>query len=206
LQNEFDEIWEFQQKSHPKTLTKTHYQNLKSQNRKSTLDYFEKTMELNRAEFKGKKEEKKLQELELRSKAISEKIELSEIAYILTEVNNEINQASGYLGEISDRSKKLFFKDWTVGQYQWNQLKKDSHTSLKNEVFYRQDYINEFNVIWDEQAKHYPELTDELKEKIRDRIIFYQRRLKSQKGLIAYCEFESWEQDVFINGKKKRKI
>src|SRR5699024_8170230 len=31
------------------------------------------------------------------------------------------------------------------------------------------------------------------------------RRLKSQKGLIAYCEFESWKQDVVINGKKKRK-
>lgn len=72
-------------------------------------------------------------------------------------------------------------------------------------MFYRQDYDDEFEEIWKGQSKHYPELTDALKSKIKETIIFYQRPLKSQKGLISYCEFESWEQEVVIDGKKKRK-
>src|SRR5690606_38442954 len=99
---------------------------------------------------------------------------------VLTELNNEINQSSGYLGGISDRSKELYFNDQTVGQYQYEQLKENPHNSLRNQVFYRQDYVDEFEKIWEEQSKHYPELTERLKERIRDIIIFYQRRLKSQ--------------------------
>src|SRR5690606_22225494 len=137
---------------------------------------------------------------------LTEQLELSKIAFILTEINNQINQSSGYLGAISDRSKKLFFNDLTVGQYLYNQLKLDQHASLKNQVFYRQDYIDEFDAIWKEQAKHYPELTSNIKEQLRDITIFYQRRLKSQKGLINICEFEGVERIVNIDGEKKKKL
>ncbi len=47
--------------------------------------------------------------------------------------------------------------------------------------------------------KHHKELTQQLKTEIRDIVIFYQRKLKSQKGLISLCEFESYNK--IINGK-----
>ena len=81
----------------------------------------------------------------------------------------------------------------------------DSHFSVRNTVFYRQDYLDEFNAIWESQKRFHPELTDELKKEIRDVVIFYQRRLKSQKGLISFCEFESKEVEVEIEGKTKKK-
>ena len=61
------------------------------------------------------------------------------------------------------------------------QLQENRHNSLKNKVFYRQDYLDEFERIWETQASFHKELTDELKKQIRDVVIFYQRKLKSQK-------------------------
>jgi hypothetical protein len=43
--------------------------------------------------------------------------------------------------------------------------------------------------------------TDELKKEIRDVIIFYQRPLKSQKGLLSICELEGREVEIEKNGK-----
>ncbi len=130
-------------------------------------------------------------------------------AIVLQEINSQINNSSGYLGAISDRSKELYFKKVTVGEYLYKQLEKNPHTKLKNQVFYRQDYLDEFETIWEKQKEFYPELTDELKTEIRDVIIFYQRPLKSQKGLLSHCEFESWEQeytDKETRKKKKRRV
>ncbi|MEJ7701405.1 MAG: hypothetical protein WKF71_17425 [Pyrinomonadaceae bacterium] len=110
---------------------------------------------------------------------------------MITEINNNLNSSSGYLGAISDRSKELYFNKQTVGQYLYKQLQENPHTRMKNQVFYRQDYFDEFETIWETQAKYHKELTTELKEEIRDIIIFYQRKLKSQKGLVSFCEFES---------------
>ena len=57
------------------------------------------------------------------------------------------------------------------------------------------------------QSRFHPELTPELKKKLKDIIIFYQRPLKSQKGLISLCEFESREVDISVDGViKKKKI
>jgi CRISPR-associated endonuclease Csn1 len=204
LQKEFDTIWKFQKQFYPESLTTEHQENLYGKNKGDTIKYIEKTMGLERAENKGS--DKKLQQYEWRQKAIKERLELAEIAFILTEINNQINQSSGYLGAISDRSKELFFNNLTVGQYLYNKLKKDPHASLKNQVFYRQDYIDEFDAIWKEQAKHYRELTTEVREQLRDITIFYQRRLKSQKGLINICEFEGVERIVTIDGEKKKKL
>lgn len=64
-------------------------------------------------------------------------------------------------------------------------LDEDPNHSLKNKVFYRQDYLDEFEKIWETQAKYHSELTPELKKEVRDIVIFYQRPLKSQKGLIS---------------------
>jgi CRISPR-associated endonuclease Csn1 len=57
-------------------------------------------------------------------------------------------------------------------------------------IFYRQDYLDEFEKIWETQAKFHPELNDKLKSEVRDITIFFQRKLKSQKHLVSFCEFE----------------
>src|SRR5690606_24915436 len=54
--------------------------------------------------------------------------------------------------------------------------------------------------IWEMQSKFHPELTEQLKSEIRDIVIFYQRKLKSQKGLVSFCEFESKEIEIEKNG------
>lgn len=56
------------------------------------------------------------------------------------------------------------------------------------------------------QAEFHKELTEDLKKEIRDIVIFYQRRLKSQKGLINICEFERRQIEVEIDGKKRLKL
>ena len=73
-------------------------------------------------------------------------------------------------------------------------------------MFYRQDYLDEFEQIWETQAKFYPVLTQDLKSEVRDVIIFYQRRLKSQKGLISVCELEGVEKVIQKAGKPQRVI
>tara|TARA_R110002012_G_scaffold286628_1_gene478264 strand:+ start:9295 stop:13422 length:4128 start_codon:yes stop_codon:yes gene_type:complete len=204
LNKEFDAIWNFQSQFYPGDLTKLHKEALLGLNKTNTGQYFEKIVKIERAENKGAK--KKIQEYEWRSKSISEQLSLAEIAYTLTELNNQINQSSGYLDAISDRSKELYFNNLTVGQHQYYQLEKNPNTSLKNQVFYRQDYMDEFDAIWLEQSKHYPELTENIKKELRDISIFYQRRLKSQKGLISICEFESFNKEFIIDGVTKRKL
>ena len=204
IQAEFDKIWEFQKQFYPEILKETHFEELKGKNKKDTSDYFEKKLGIIRAESKGS--DKKLQQYEWRCNAITEQLDISEIAFILTEINNQINQSSGYLGAISDRSKELYFNDLTVGEYQYEQLKNNPHASFKEPVFYRQDYIEEFDAIWKEQCRHYSELTEKVREELRDITIFYQRRLKSQKGLINICEFEGLERIVKIDGEQKKKL
>lgn len=204
LQDEFDSIWNFQSQFYPNSLTDFHKDALKGLNKTATGQYFEKEIRTERAENKGAG--KKIQEYEWRTKSISEQLSLPRVAYILTEINNQINQSSGYLGAISDRSKELYFNNLTVGQFQYEQLKADPHGSLKNQVFYRQDYMDEFDAIWKEQSKHYPELTEKIRKELRNISIFYQRRLKSQKGLISVCEFEGVERTVTVDGISKRKL
>lgn len=203
---EFDRIWRVQSVYYPDIFTQTHKDQLEGKNKNQTAFYFQNTMGIERADPKGTRMEKKMLSFQWRSMAVVQKIELPEIAFIMTELNNEINQASGYLNAISDRSKELIFYGLTVGQYLFSQLQKSKHTSLKNQVFYRQDYMEEFDAIWERQSQYYPELTPELKERIGAKTIFYQRRLKSQKGLISICEFEGEEREIEINGRLKKKL
>lgn len=196
LQQEFDRIWSFQKKFYQSVLTTDHHDELVGLTKKDTDLYFRTNLNTEQAEIKGNAAEKKLKRYELRKKAISEQIELQEIATVLIEINKEIGQASGYLGEISDRSKKLFFNNQTVGQFLYEQIKDNPHARLKKQVFYRQDYLDEFERIWEVQAKKHLKLNEELKREIRDVVIFYQRRLKSQKHLIADCEFEKHHKAV----------
>ena len=206
LKAEFDRVWHFQKQFHPEILTDEFYKELQGKGQRATSASFWGKYQFNTAENKGTREQKKLAAYEWRSKAISARLEKEEVAYVITEINNNLNNSSGYLGAISDRSKELYFKSETVGQYLYRQVKENLHTRLKNQVFYRQDYLDEFEAIWQEQSKHHLELTNALKTEMRDVIIFYQRKLKSQRNLISICEFENREIEVTQNGGKVKKV
>lgn len=201
LQAEFDKVWNCQKQFYPEIFTDEFYKELQGKGQRATSASFWGKYKFNTAENKGARKEKILKAYEWRNKAISEKLEKEEAAYVITEINNNLHNSSGYLGAISDRSKELFFNKQTVGQYIYKQLQENPHTRLKNQVFYRQDYLDEFEEIWNCQKQFHSELTDQLKTEIRDITIFYQRKLKSQKNLISFCEFES--QEKIINEHKK---
>lgn len=172
LQQEFDRIWDFQKKFYTAVLNSNHHDELVGLSRKDTDLYFRTNLNTEQAEIKGSATEKKLKKYELRKRAVLQQIDLQEIATILVEINKEIANSSGYLGEISDRSKKLYFNNQTVGQFLYDQIKVDVHARLKKQVFYRQDYLDEFECIWEVQAKANSKLTQELKREIRDVVIF----------------------------------
>ena len=205
LQSEFDEIWKMQKEFYPDILTDVLKENLQGKNEKATWAICKEPFRIVGVARTTKGEELKKENFTWRVKALSEKMDLESLAVVLQKVNSQINNSSGYLGAISDRSKELYFNKQTVGQYQMAILAENSNASLRNMVFYRQDYLDEFNTIWNKQAEYHKELTEDLKHEIRDVIIFYQRKLKSQKGLISFCEFESRKIEVKIDGKKKIK-
>ncbi|ATL46990.1 type II CRISPR RNA-guided endonuclease Cas9 [Chitinophaga caeni] len=202
LQDEFMKVWNFQMAFHPSILTTDLLKKLDGVGQKATAAIFYKELNITTAEIKGKRDEKKLASYQLRSDAIQKELSIEEVAFVLAQVNNDINSSSGYLGAIGDKSKELFFNKQTVGEYLYKQLKENPHARLKNQVFYRQDYLDEFERTWSCQAQFHPELTNDLKKEIGDITIFYQRKLKSQKGLISLCQFEQQKRLVTKNGRQ----
>jgi len=210
LQTEFDKIFDKQLTFHPEYLSIELKEELRGKKRDAVWaicakTFKEKGFELVGIKRQGNTTEQKKENYTWRVKGLTEKLDLEQLVIVLQQINIQLNSSSGYLGSISDRSKELYFDKKTVGQYLMAQLAQDPNCSLKNQVFYRQDYLDEFNTIWETQATFHKELTPKLKEEIRDIIIFYQRRLKSQKGLIGFCEFESRQIEVSIEGQKKIK-
>lgn len=205
LNAELVKIWNYQRQFYPDILTAEFKKHLEGKGQRATSAAFWGNYGFNIAEIKGTREEKRIKAYEWRSNALSVQLSKEEVAFVITEINNDLNKSSGYLGAISDRSKELYFNNQTVGQYLYKQLQENLHARMKGQVFYRQDYLDEFEKIWETQAKFYTQLTPALKEEVRDIIIFYQRKLKSQKDLISYCEFESREVDIEKNGQKIKK-
>ena len=203
LQNELDKIWEFQKQFEPEILTDDFKKQIAGKGKMNTTKIFLARFGIYTADNKGA--DKRVQAYQWRVDGLTKQLSREELAFVISDINGTISGSSGYLGSISDRSKELFFNKKTVGQYLMVQLEQNPHTRLKNQVFYRQDYLDEFNAIWEMQAKFHKELTNELKSEIRDVIIFYQRRLKSQKGLVSICEFENRQIEVEIDGNKKIK-
>ncbi len=205
LNAELERVWTFQKVFYPGILTDEFKNAIEGKGQRATSAIFWTRYQFNTAENKGTREEKKLQAYQWRSEAISRQLSKEEVAYVITEINNNLNNSSGYLGAISDRSKELYFNKQTVGQFVYTQLQANPHTRMKNQVFYRQDYFDEFETLWQTQSLYHKELTDELKTEVRDIIIFYQRKLKSQKGLVGFCEFESAQKEILVDGKLKKK-
>ena len=203
LRAELNRIWECQRQYYPEILTDALRESLHGKNEKQTWGICHEPFGIVGMKRNGNKAEQKVENYRWRKEALTRQIGLEELAIVLQKINSQINGASGLLGAISDRSKELYFLKQTVGQYQWNELQKNPNYSLKNQVFYRQDYLDEFERIWETQRKFHPELTDELKHELRDIVIFYQRPLKSQKGLVSFCELESSQKEIIKDGKQK---
>lgn len=201
LVQEFEKIWAMQAAFWPEILTDEFKHSIEADSRNGVSKKFFAKYGIYSADNKGK--DRKRVALEWRVKALTDKLEQDVLAYVIADVKGEIQNAGGYLGAISDRSKELVFAGQTVGQYLYRHIQEDPNYSTRNQVFYRQDYLDEFEKIWECQKQFHPELTDELKSEIRDIVIFYQRRLKSQKNLISICEFEHREAEIEINGEKK---
>ena len=201
LQSEFNRIWEVQSAFYPEILTEDLKNHVRGFNKTQTSGAFYNLCKVSTAKNSGK--EGYAQALKWRCKALTEQLPIDEVAYVLCDVNGAINNSSKRLAMISDRSKSLYFNHQTVGQYLMQRIENNPNDSLKNIVFYRQDYLDEFEAIWEKQAQFHPELTPELKKEIRDIVIFYQRDLKSCKNLISYCEFEHSEKEVMIEGMAK---
>ena len=202
LQAEFDRIWNFQKSFYPEFLSDNLKEELNGKGKVATWAILKIPFNLVGIKRNLKRDELKLENYQWRNDALTKRMSLEELAIVLQEINGQLASSSGYLGAISDRSKELYFNNQTVGQYQYNQLQNNPHARLKNQVFYRQDYMDEFEKIWEVQANGREAIfTEALKEELRDVIIFYQRKLKSQKGLISICEFE--QREIVKDGKKK---
>lgn len=201
LQAEFDKVWDIQSAFYPDILTDDFKHSLHGFNKTQTSGAFYAVHNISTAKNSGK--EGYLQSLIWRADALRHKMGIEEVAYILADINGAINNSSKRLAMISDRSKELYFNHQTIGQYLMQRLNENPNASLKNIIFYRQDYMDEFEAIWEKQKQYHPELTPELKKEIRDIIIFYQRDLKSCKNLVNYCELEHEEREILVDGKKK---
>lgn len=201
LIEEFEKIWNEQQKYYPEILTDEFKQQLEGKAKSNTSKLFLGKYGIYSADTKGL--DRRLQPLKWRVEAMKQQVDKDVLAFVISDLKGQIANTSGLLGAISDRSKELYFSKQTIGQYLWTSLQENPHISIKNQPFYRQDYLDEFEKIWETQATFHKELTSELKQEIRDIIIFYQRPLKSKKNLIAVCELEQRKVKVTVDGKEK---
>ena len=125
---------------------------------------------------------------------------------------------SAYLAGIRANDEKLQNEHKTVGQYFAEQLRQNQSESptggisyrIKDQIFSRQRYIDEYDQIMAAQRVHYPDiLTDEFIRMLRDEVIFMQRPLKSCKHLVSLCEFEKQEKVMRVqqdDGKGGRQL
>ncbi|HRH70836.1 MAG TPA: type II CRISPR RNA-guided endonuclease Cas9 [Flavobacteriales bacterium] len=202
LKAELQRIWNKQREYHGELLSHELLGKITGKPQKATWAILKEPWGLVGEKRTTKGLDKKVEDYQWRVDALSKKMTLEELAVVVQQVNGAISTSSGLLGAISDRSKQLMIQDLTVGQFLYKQIQEDRHTPLKGQVFYRQDYLDEFERIWEVQKDAHPQLTPEFKRDVRDTVIFYQRRLKSQKGQLAVCEFEGKKQPVIDeNGK-----
>ena len=142
---------------------------------------------------------------ELRNKAVYSQITLKELGRLLLWFNQKRGYKSSrsdanvskkdteYVSLVKSRYEKIKELNLTIGQYFYKELSKNPFFRVKENVFPREAYIEEFDTICNTQKAFYPDiLSEDFISKLRDEIIYYQRPLKSQKGLVSVCEFEGF--------------
>lgn len=170
----------------------------------------------------------KLWELRARAATPGKQLSLTELGRVLLHINQKRGykhakadeaaeaeaegkskkEKEGYVAQVKGRYQALREKGQTIGQHFAEELRANQQTAprgvyytyrIKEQVYPREAYIEEYDRIMKVQRTFYPELlTDALIGRIRDRIIFYQRPLKSCKQLVSTCEFEKKERVVQV--------
>jgi len=160
----------------------------------------------------------KIQLWELRNRAVSSNVSLKELGRILLWLNQKRGYKSSrsdstldkketdYVAAVKSRHEKIKELNLTIGQYFYRELKNDESFRVKENIFPREAYIEEYDTICKTQQQYHPELTCEFINKIRNEIIYFQRPLKSQKGLVSVCDFEGfWTEkdgkEIFVGPK-----
>lgn len=166
---------------------------------------------------------------QLRAKAVVEEVSLPELGRILHHLNKKRGYKHSSIDE--DKSKREFVKNingryaelhnnnMTIGQYfAWKlsdtAITKNGKTyyiyRVKDQVFPRKAYEEEYDAIMQCQQKYHPDvLTNEHINYIRNNIIFYQRDLRSCKHLVSICDFERrqfYDKDGNLKRNKKEEI
>jgi len=113
------------------------------------------------------------------------------------------------IAELQEEMHKNGFK--TVGQYL--AALNPHEVRIRNRYLLREDLVDEYELLWETQLKFHPEwkkpdnfeeiiqkhfnikyhdklLESDLPTFLRDYVIYYQRKLKSQKGLVSPCKLE----------------
>lgn len=145
-------------------------------------------------------------ELEVRVKTTKK----GEITYELALPDN-----SAWQYRLDALNKKLTESELTPGNFFWKKLLTEPNYRVKQNLVYRDRYLDEFDQIMSEQIKYHPYLNDyntykavlekiiptNLQERnrwkssglisfIRNYIIYYQRPLKSQRNNVDVCRYE----------------
>ena len=138
---------------------------------------------------------------EVRAAAAQQKVSLHELGRVFWHIskhrgfksNRKIDKPDDDTGLINPANAALRKKlhdggHSTYGAYLWSRLEAGHGVRVRskgegNEKHYdfyptRDMLQGEFDAIWVKQAQYHPELTDELRERLRDTTIFYQRDLK----------------------------
>jgi CRISPR-associated endonuclease Csn1 len=140
----------------------------------------------------------------LRKKGLDEKLEQYEFGRALYHINQrrgfKSNRKSGKAREdgvvikgATALQKEMDAKGCrTIGEY-FAGLNPEEQRIRKQYTF-RSMYADEFDRFWAKQKEFYPDtLTEDLRKKIREDIIFFQRPLKPQDEKIGNCELEPGE-------------
>jgi len=141
---------------------------------------------------------------QFRAKGLDERLELCEFGRALFHINQrrgfKSNRKTGKAkeeGKVAKEAEGLQQKIVeascrTLGEY-FAKVNPEEHR-IREQYTFRSMYEEEFDKLWDKQSEYYPQtLTEELRKKIRDEIIFYQRPLKPSDQLIGECELEQGE-------------
>lgn len=159
---------------------------------------------------------------ELRQKALNEKLTFEEIGRIFYHLiqrrgflsnsrkggsdDGAIFKGNAKEGKIGIDDTLESIEGKTLGSYLYeiypkeNKPFQDGLERIRNRYTTRKMYVDEFELIWNQQAKFHPSLNEELKTLFggrkldgykEDGILFHQRPLRSQKHLIGNCTFET---------------
>lgn len=154
---------------------------------------------------------------ELRAKAATHgnQLTLPEIGRVLYHINQKRGykhaksdesaetKQKEYVAKVNSRYAMIIERNQTIGQFFAEKLKESEIETpkgkfytyrIKEQVFPRRAYEAEFDQIMECQKVFYPDiLTENEIAKLRNEIIFYQRKLKSCKHLVSLCDFEKKE-------------